>query len=301
MICLQFAVPAASQDAASPESLYNRALLLTLQTKPDYTQAADLFRQAAERGLPRAQRALGELYREGVGVPRDPAEAAKWLRKAADKDDARAQSSLAALYASGQGVPQSDKEAVKWFKKAANGGDKSGQLALGVLYANGRGVSKDALEAVKWYRAAAEQGDALAQFALGSVYERGLGKVRPDPAESVVWYTKALQQGFEGARAPLAAMRQLHVLTEQEGRSRLVGEFQIPDVPLARAAKVNADVSLQLQVNREGRITRIDVLAGHPLLNASVVEAMQAKTFTPYVVEGEAVPFSTSITIRYAY
>jgi TPR repeat protein len=41
-----------------------------------------LYRQAAELGLPEAQRKLALMYSEGSGVPKDNGEAQRWLTKA---------------------------------------------------------------------------------------------------------------------------------------------------------------------------------------------------------------------------
>jgi TPR repeat protein len=50
------------------------------------------YRKAAEQDLPIAERAIGALYVNGLGVPQDLAEARKWLEKAAaGGDDVAAQ------------------------------------------------------------------------------------------------------------------------------------------------------------------------------------------------------------------
>lgn len=52
----------------------------------DYSEAAGLFRKAAESGNPSAQFNLGMLYKAGRGVRQDYAEAVKWFRKAAERN-----------------------------------------------------------------------------------------------------------------------------------------------------------------------------------------------------------------------
>src|SRR6188508_3186139 len=89
---------AAQDDSFSPEALYSRGLARLISPNSDFAEAARLFRQAAERGLPRAQRSLGELYQSGQGVAKDETEAVKWYRRAADKGDAKAQSDLGSMY-----------------------------------------------------------------------------------------------------------------------------------------------------------------------------------------------------------
>ena len=72
---------------------------------------------------------------------------------------------LGLLYANGRGVPKDAQEAENWYRRAAAGyrraadvGDVGAQFRLGQLYENGMGVPKDLQAAVGWYRKAADQG-----------------------------------------------------------------------------------------------------------------------------------------------
>ena len=92
------------QDGATPDALYMKALAILSGADPDFAQAATLLKQAADQGLPRAQRTLGGLYRDGKGVAKDDAAAVDLFRKAADKGDAIAQTDLGNMYMQGVGV-----------------------------------------------------------------------------------------------------------------------------------------------------------------------------------------------------
>ena len=78
----------------------------------DHSAAARLARTAAEQGDARAQYAIGWMYDEGRGVPRDDQQAVAWYRKAAEKGDAKAQYKLELMYAAGRGVPNGDHQAI---------------------------------------------------------------------------------------------------------------------------------------------------------------------------------------------
>ena len=93
-----------------------------------YSQAVKWWRKAAEQGDARAQYNLGQMHREGQGVPQDYAEAVKWYRKAAEQGHASAQFSLGDLLRKGQGVPQNYLAAHMWFNLAAAQGQ---ELAVG--------------------------------------------------------------------------------------------------------------------------------------------------------------------------
>jgi hypothetical protein len=113
------------------------------------------YRKAADQGLGIAQSALGSLYRDGQGVPKDYEEAAKWYRKAAEQGIPVGQYYLGSAYWNGQGVPQDYVEAANWFRKAADHGVAMAQATLGFAYWNGEGVPQDYVQAYKWYNLAA--------------------------------------------------------------------------------------------------------------------------------------------------
>ena len=67
----------------------------------EYARAYDEWLPLARAGNAAAQRNIGQLYRLGLGVPRDLNVAANWYRLAARQGLARAQSNLAAMYLRG--------------------------------------------------------------------------------------------------------------------------------------------------------------------------------------------------------
>lgn len=71
----------------------------------DYKRAADLYRMAADAGIPQGEAGLGALYAEGNGVPQDYEKAVFWLNKAAEQGYVEAQRKLADIYAYKRGDP----------------------------------------------------------------------------------------------------------------------------------------------------------------------------------------------------
>ena len=69
---------------------------------------------AADQGHATAQRLLGAMYANGLGVTQDYAEAVRWYRLAADQGDADAQYNLGMSYNNGEGLPQDDVAAHMW-------------------------------------------------------------------------------------------------------------------------------------------------------------------------------------------
>ncbi len=152
-----------------------------------------------------AQVLLGNAYRQGRGVPRDPVQAVQWYTEAAQKGDPNGQAYLGRAYQNGFGVKEDSAAAVLWLRKAAEQGDATAQHELGMAYFDGYGTDRDAREAVKWQRLAAEQGYAPAQFQLGYQFYIGQG-VAQDYEEAVNWYRKAAEQDDHEAQLMLSLM-----------------------------------------------------------------------------------------------
>jgi TPR repeat protein len=144
-IFLWLPLPAAADEATNADLAFRMG---------DYRRAEQIARPLAEKGDPRAQYLLGQLYAKGLGLAPNPYEAARWFRRAAEQ------------------------------------GDPESQAALGQSYEYGRGVSRNYAEAARWYRLAADRGQVEAQFLLGRMYERGYG-VGQDNVLAYVWFTLA--------------------------------------------------------------------------------------------------------------
>jgi TPR repeat protein len=76
-----------------------------------------------EKGNPRAQRLLGDLYAGGRGVARDDAEARVWYERAGKQYDVDAQAKLGEMYAAGIGVSRDPNLAYVWYAAAARNGN----------------------------------------------------------------------------------------------------------------------------------------------------------------------------------
>lgn len=150
--CLWFAPALAADQLRQAKDAYQRG---------DYATALRLFRPLAEKGNAEARYALGFMYEQGQGAPRDYREAAKWFRESAAQGYAYAQSRLGVMYAEGQGLTQDFGESVKWFQLAAEQGFNEARYNLGVAFAKGQGVAKDFVKAHMWFSlAAASETDA---------------------------------------------------------------------------------------------------------------------------------------------
>jgi TPR repeat protein len=82
----------------------------------DAAKAAQLYQRAADRGLPVAQKVLGDLYAEGAGVKRDFATACRWWGRAAMQGEgSEAARNTGKCYLTGTGVDRSEVQALTWW------------------------------------------------------------------------------------------------------------------------------------------------------------------------------------------
>jgi hypothetical protein len=163
-----------------------------LDRQAAYVVRAETLRPKAKSGDVGARYALAGMYREGLGVERNPKEAARLYSQAAETGHVGAIHTLGVLYEKGEGVRQSYHRAAEWYALAARlGRGADSQFALGQLYFHGRGVDHDYGEAQGWYRKAALQGHAPSQYVLGAMFAEGWG-LKPDYVQAYMWYTLAL-------------------------------------------------------------------------------------------------------------
>jgi len=129
----------------------------------DYIKAYQLFLAEAEKGNAAAQRSLGLMCSEGLGVPQNNKKAIDWYSMAAQQGDKRAQYYLGGMFEEGLGVPRDYKDAAKWYRLSALQGHTKAQYKLGVMYLKGQGVLQSSESAYAWWSIAAANGDKDAQ------------------------------------------------------------------------------------------------------------------------------------------
>jgi TPR repeat protein len=82
----------------------------------DVGKAAALYRLAADQGSAVAQKVLGDLYAEGLGVQRDFASACRWWGRAAMQgESSEAERDYGGCYLTGTGVARSESRALAWW------------------------------------------------------------------------------------------------------------------------------------------------------------------------------------------
>ncbi len=156
--------------------------------------------QVAESDGRHGYSSLGEMYRTGIGMPKDPNEAIKWFQRAADSGFHWGNECLGWMYFEGDGIPVDYKKAFEYFTI-----DNFRKLfcttyALGEMYRLGLYVAQDDKKACEYYASIVyedvdsyEETDShywCACFRLGAAYHHGLG-VEKDAAKAIELLSKA--------------------------------------------------------------------------------------------------------------
>lgn len=200
--------PTPSERAKAGDTNQEAELLLESGKPGCITQAAKLFKKAADCGHARAQVNYGHCLELGRGVRQDFGEAAYYFQVAAEQGDPSGQLKIGLCHEFGRGTKKDDKVAFKWYSKSAEQGNAQAQLNLGIAYQNGRGVKADHVKAAELYRNAAQSGDlAVAKLNLGVLYEEGKG-VPVDFSKAYKLYEEAAKGGSHEALLNLAYCHQ---------------------------------------------------------------------------------------------
>jgi uncharacterized protein len=89
--------------------------------------------------------------------------------------------------------------ALRLLSPLAGKGDARAEFDLGFMHAQGWGMPRNPAEGLIWYRKAADQGLPVAQHFLGLAYANGEG-VQRDDREAARWFSRSAAQGFSQAQ-----------------------------------------------------------------------------------------------------
>jgi protein TonB len=69
--------------------------------------------------------------------------------------------------------------------------------------------------------------------------------------------------------------------------------------PLARQARIQGRVQLHAIIGKDGRVSELQVVSGHPLLVKSALDAVQNWRYQPTILNGEPVEVDTTIDVNF--
>lgn len=204
----------------------------------DESKAVRYWHMAAEQGLELAQFELGVAYTEGKGVAQNVGEAKHWYTLAVEQGNLAAHYNLGHLWIWSLEHTTDPFADAEWFRARAEQGDAPAQWVMGLCtasskpseavryyrmgaeqgfgpaicnladkYEHGVGVERDLAEALRLYLQAAKKKVAAASYSLGNMYKDGRG-VDQDNAQAIFWFKKAVDEGWEDAKAALRDLQE---------------------------------------------------------------------------------------------
>lgn len=202
----------------TPEQEYKRGL--DLFGKKDYKGAFDAWKDAADRGYPKAMCDVGWMYSQGnSSVPKDNAKAFEYMLKAAEAGYVRAQNNIGLYYKNGTGTAVDIEKAVYWLELAEKANyEKLAENTLKncrqlLLSQRGPRVSpeqehalgmaafsaKDYTKSFEHWLRAAEAGSPEGMCDVGWMYSQGYG-VQKDNDKAFEWMLRSSNLGYVRAQ-----------------------------------------------------------------------------------------------------
>lgn len=69
--------------------------------------------------------------------------------------------------------------------------------------------------------------------------------------------------------------------------------------PIAKTARIEGAVVLAVEIDKEGAVTSVQVVSGHPILLTSATDAVKQWRYRPYILNGEPVAIRTQVTVNF--
>lgn len=101
------------------------------------------------------------------------------------------------------------------------------------------------------------------------------------------------------AAVPKAATPTRVRVSQGVSQGLLIHKVQPQYPPLARQARIQGVVVLQALIGKDGTITNLHVVSGHPMLTNAALEAVKEWRYKPYYLNGEPVEVETTINVNF--
>jgi len=81
--------------------------------------------------------------------------------------------------------------------------------------------------------------------------------------------------------------------------AKIVAQPQPVYPPLARQARISGTVVLHAIIDKDGHVSQLEVVSGHPLLVQAAMDAVKNWRYQPTLLNGDAVEVDTTITVNF--
>jgi protein TonB len=82
--------------------------------------------------------------------------------------------------------------------------------------------------------------------------------------------------------------------------AKLVNKVQPSYPPLARQTRISGTVRLHAIIGKDGSVTQLEVMSGHPLLVQAALDAVRQWRYQPTTLNGDAVEVDTTIDVIFS-
>jgi len=111
---------------------------------------------------------------------------------------------------------------------------------------------------------------------------------------------RAMPNSAEIVKRPVvASVPQRVPVTSTIEEAKLISRVQPVYPQLAIQARIQGNVVLHAIIGRDGQVSELQVLSGHPLLVNAAVEAVRQWRYSPTLLNGQTVEVETTITISF--
>ena len=100
-------------------------------------------------------------------------------------------------------------------------------------------------------------------------------------------------------RPVVPSVPQRVLVTSTIEAAKLISRVQPAYPALAIQARIQGNVVLHAIIGRDGQVSELQVLSGHPLLVSAAVEAVRQWRYSPTLLNGQAVEVETTITVSF--
>ena len=88
-------------------------------------------------------------------------------------------------------------------------------------------------------------------------------------------------------------------ITESAESSLIVKKVDPVYPPLARQARIQGSVILQVEISKSGDVENVQLYRGHPMLATAAIDAVKQWKYKPYLLNGQAVEVETRVTVNF--
>lgn len=188
--------PAAANDP-NVQLMHALALLIP-NTMDGVRNAQNLLRTAGVAGQRQAGAVLGRTLMLGLaGLPKDVPQGRKLIEEGVAAGEPYALRLAAAAYLGREFGSYDPAKAADLMRKSADAGDPFAMISYAAFLQSSIGVVRDEVKSIDYLRRAAEAGSTGAQYLLGQwIATRYNNREIEDPSESMKWYQRAYEQGY---------------------------------------------------------------------------------------------------------